>query len=93
MAALEHRPGTDGEIQFAGVAAVEAALARGDVPRGFAGRTDRSIRPKARLQKQPRRLGIGEHLEQLKRANCTLAHVRILVNSLAFVKGIKWIVP
>ena len=89
MRPLEHRSGTDGEIQFAGVAAVEPALARGDVPRGFAGWTDRSVRPKARLQKQPRRLGIREHLENLKRANCAFAHVRILDNSLEFVKGLK----
>jgi len=90
---LKDGASSDGEVQFARVAAIETALARRDVLRAFAGRAERPVSPDARFQKEPRRLGIGKHLENLKRAYGAFAHALSVDNSLAFVKGIKYVTP
>src|SRR5574337_313432 len=69
VAALEDRPGPDGEVLLAGVTAVEAATARRDA---LAARTDRAldaIGPTARFQVHARGLLVREHLEKLQGAD------------------------
>ena len=74
MAALEDGRGADGEVRLTGVAAVAAALARGDPLGLVAGWTDGSVRPPLGLHVDPRGLRIGEHLEKLERGDRGLAH-------------------
>jgi hypothetical protein len=67
VAALEYRACPDREILFTGVATIEAfALPSRDVL-AFADRTERAIRPQARLKINASRFLIGNQLEQLKR--------------------------
>src|SRR5207249_2934249 len=66
VAALEDGPRADGEVLPAFVAAVEPALARGDALTLRADRAAGSIRPEPRLEVEPGRLGVGEHLEELE---------------------------
>src|SRR3990167_8571315 len=69
MGPLEDGPGPDGEVLFAGVAAVEAAFADGDPVTLGADRADRPLRPAARFQVHTRGLLIREHLEKLEGAD------------------------
>jgi len=93
VAALEDRASTDREIKLAWVAAVEAALARGDVLFGLAGRAGNAVRPDAGFQKKPSRFRVREHLEKLEGADCAFAHGLNVLDSRTFVKGINYIVP
>ena len=45
------------------------------------------VRPKARLKVNPCGLLVGEHLEELKGADCALAHELIVDN---YLKGVKY---
>lgn len=72
---LENRACTDGEIQLALVAAVEAlALAGGDVILTAARWADGAFRPQTAFEVHPRRGFVGEHLKELKGADRALAH-------------------
>ena len=93
VAALEDRACTDCEINLAGVAAVEATLARGDVLFRFAGRAGNAVRPDAGLQKEPSRFRSRKHLEKLEGRNCAFAHGFNVLDSRTLVQGIKYIVP
>jgi hypothetical protein len=66
---LKNSPGPNSKIYSTGVAAIKAALARGDAL-GF-GTTwaFNAIWPPATLKVKPRRLFIGKHFEQLEGAN------------------------
>ena len=74
MAALEDGRGANGEVRLAGIAAVEAALARGDPLGLVAGRADGAVRPPLTLHVDPRGFRVGEHLEKLERGDRGLAH-------------------
>lgn len=74
VGALENRSGSDREVLFALVAAVEAALASRDSLAKAANRAARPIRPKAALKIDPRRFLVREHLEKLESGNCALGH-------------------
>ncbi len=74
MRPLEDRPGADGEILFALVAAVEATLARRDALAEAAVRTTDAVRPQTAFEVDPRRLLVREHLEKLEGRNGALAH-------------------
>ena len=74
MRPLEDRSGTDSEVQLALIAAVVAALAGRDALAGDTGRASGPIWPEACFQIDPCGFLIGEHLEQLQRADCALAH-------------------
>ena len=93
MRPFEDRACTDREINLAGVAAVEATLARGDVLFCFAGRAGNAVRPDAGFQKEPSRFRSREHLEQLESRYCAFAHGFNVLDSRTLVKGIKYIVP
>jgi hypothetical protein len=69
MGPLKDGPGPDGEILFAGVAAVEAAFPRGDAVALLADRADRPLRPAACFQVHARGLLVREHLEKLEGAD------------------------
>lgn len=74
MAPLEDGRGPDGEVRYAGVAAVEAVLAAGNPLRLVAAGADRAIRPALALHVDPRALRVGEHLEKLEGRDRGLAH-------------------
>lgn len=74
------------EVQFASIAAVEAALACRDAILTRASRAGNPIRPEAGLKVKPCCLLVGEHCEKLKGRNCALAHELIVDNSLEVVK-------
>lgn len=93
VAALKDRASTDREIKLAGVAAVEATLARGDVLFRFTGRAGNALRPDAGFQKKPSRFRSREHLEKLEGRYCAFAHGLNVLDSLTSVKGVKYIVP
>lgn len=78
MGTLEDGSRSDGEVNLTGIAAIETALSGSDSLAGLASRTDSAIGPEPRFQIEPCRLRIGEHLEQLERADCAFAH-RLLV--------------
>lgn len=71
---FKDRARPDREILLAGVAAIEAALASRNAFRAFADRTDNAIRPQAGFQIETSRYRVGNHLEQLKGADCAFAH-------------------
>jgi hypothetical protein len=75
MGTLKDGSRSDGEVDLAGIAAIEAALAGSDSFAGLASRTDSTIGPKPRFQIEPCGLRIGKHLEQLERADCGTAHL------------------
>jgi hypothetical protein len=74
MRPLENRPGTDSEIEFAGVAAVECPFPAGDTftrpTRGTCG----TVGPQAVLKVFPGGLLIRDKIEKLESADCTSAH-------------------
>lgn len=72
--ALEDGSGSDGEIEQAGVAAVEAALAGADAHRLAARRAGGPVRPAPRLEIDAGALLIGEHLKQFKSADGGFTH-------------------
>ena len=76
MAALENRPGPNRKILFAGVAAIIAALARGDAFARTTDRAARAVRPKPALKIDPSGLLIWEHREQFEGGNRALGHRR-----------------
>lgn len=86
------RPLEDGcrphcEVQFALIAAVVAALASGDALTAGACWARCTFGPEARFKIESCGLLVGEHLEELQRADCALAHELIVDNSL---KGVKY---
>lgn len=96
MRPLEDRPRAHREIQLAGVAAVEAALAGRNPLALGAGRTRRALGPQPRFQVRPGRVLIGKHRKELKRADRDLVHSQspLLLNILAETsKGVKYIIP
>src|SRR5207253_9474044 len=93
MGTLENGSRSDGEINLTGIAAVVTALAGSDSFAGLASWTDSTIGPKPRFQIEPCGLRIGEHLEQLERADCAFAHALNVLDSRTFVKGVKYIIP
>jgi len=86
MRPLEDSSRAHSEVQLALIAAVETALASGNAFLSCTGRASCSIRPKAGLKVNPRRLLVGEHCEKLEGRNCALAHGLIVDNSLEGVK-------
>ena len=74
MRTLKNRARTNGEIELAGVAAMEAVFARGEpIPR-VASRTDRAVGPEPIFQIRARGFFVRDKLEKLKRADCAFAH-------------------
>ena len=71
---LENRACANGEIEQAGIASVEAALARPDALRLAASWAGGPVRPAPRLEIRASALLIGEHLEQFKCADRGFAH-------------------
>jgi hypothetical protein len=72
---LENRASTDGEIQLAFVATVEAlALAISDAILTAARRAGGAFRPETALQVHAGGRFVGKHLEELKGADCRFAH-------------------
>jgi hypothetical protein len=67
--------GTDGEIEFALVAAVEPALANRDALTGDAGWADRARGPKPSLKVEASGFGVRDEGEELEGANGGLAHL------------------
>jgi hypothetical protein len=61
MGPFEDGPGANGEVLFALVAAVEAALSDGDAIAESTERTEDTIRPKAAFEVDTSGLLIGEH--------------------------------
>jgi hypothetical protein len=78
------------KVSLASVAAVEPTLAGRNAFPSRACRASHTIRPKSRFQIEPRGFRIWDQVEQLECADCTLAHVQILLNSLT---GVKYIIP
>lgn len=93
MGTLKDGSRSDGEVQLAGIAAVVPTLTGSHSLAGFASWTGSTIGPKPRFQIEPSRLRIGEHLKQLERADCAFAHALNVLDSLTFVKGVKYIIP
>ncbi len=89
MRPLEDRSRADREVQLAGIAAVESALAGGDPLADFAGRADDAIHPETGLKVKTGGFLVGEHLEQLEGTDCAFAHVHIVLYS---PKGVKYFV-
>ena len=74
MRPLEDRSGTNREVQLALIAAVVATLAGRDTVLTSTGGASHTVRPKPGLQIHPCSFLIGEHLEELQRTDCALAH-------------------
>lgn len=74
MRPLEDRCRANGEVQLALIAAVVAAFANCDALACDARGADGAVGPKPRFQIHPCCFLIGEHLEELQRADCALAH-------------------
>jgi hypothetical protein len=86
MGPFKYGSRSDGEIQLAGIAAIEATLAGSDALIAQAHCALWSFWPQARFKVNTSSLLIGEHLEELEGADCALAHVRIVDYSLGVVK-------
>ena len=72
MGALENRAGSHGEILLALVAAVVTILAHRDALADPADRANDASGPEARFEVDTGRFLIGEHLEKLKGADCSV---------------------
>ena len=72
--AFKDRIGSHRKVLIAGVAAIEASLARPDPLAGITDRTDGAVRPKTRFQVDAGRFRIREHFEDFKSADCASTH-------------------
>ena len=86
MRTLEDGAGANGEVQFALVAAIEAALARRDPILPTACRASDAVRPKPFLKVEAGGFRIRYQGEELEGAYRALAHEQIVLNSLEGVK-------
>ncbi len=77
---FENRAGANREILFAGVAAIEVILARGDALAKLANRAARTIRPKTTFKIDARGFLIGEHFKELECGNGALGHRSLFFN-------------
>ena len=84
VGALEDRPGTDGEVQLTGVAAVVAVLAGRDALFSLTLWTGDAVCPQAALKVGAGRFLIGEGREQLEGADSRTAHLFSLSDSVGF---------
>jgi hypothetical protein len=74
VTAAKDGPGPDGEVQLAGITAIETAFARRYALQGLAARAARAIRPQPILKVLTRTNFVGKHLEKLKGADGGAAH-------------------
>jgi len=87
----EDRPCSDGERELvAGVTAIEALGPRDNAFARLALRTDRAVRPQAAFHVSAGGFLVRENLEQLKSADCGLAHESMILNCPGEV---KYIIP
>ncbi len=84
VAALKNGAGPDGEVFIAGVAAIEASLARADTLAGIADGANGTIRPQARLQIEPRRFRVWKHLKDLESTYRAFTHDYSLLNGMSW---------
>jgi hypothetical protein len=77
MGTLKDRPCPNGEVQFAGIAAVEAILAGRDSLFRLALRALDAMLPQTALKIFAGGWLIGEEVEELEGADCAFAHLRL----------------